>query len=266
MFAKHSALITRFPTYRNLLICLIALITLGCSSATLRDEVTSGSLEAEVVPSSIVELLSEENQQSLRAATGQARVVPADSEYLVFVIDTSGSMFNNPSWGLMLDRIEETVQLYPNLKGIQILNDMGEYLQYSSRRIWINYTDTNLDSLISNLRLWNPYSNSTPIEGIEEAVTNLTVANENISIYVIGDDLQQSNKSIQETIDDIGLINTDPGSGARIARIHSIAFPTIFAGPERFRQSADDYVALMLELTQQNGGTFQMVEITGISF
>ena len=31
--------------------------------------------------------------------------IPVDSEYIIFVIDTSGSMFNNPSWNLSLIHI-----------------------------------------------------------------------------------------------------------------------------------------------------------------
>ena len=51
--------------------------------------------------------------------------IPVDSEYIIFVIDTSGSMFNNPSWGKMLGVIEDTLNVYPEVKGIQIMNDMA---------------------------------------------------------------------------------------------------------------------------------------------
>ena len=47
--------------------------------------------------------------------------VPVDSEYIIFVIDTSGSMFQNPSWDKMLGVIEDTLDVYPEVKGIQIL-------------------------------------------------------------------------------------------------------------------------------------------------
>ena len=41
--------------------------------------------------------------------------VPVDSEYIIFVIDTSGSMFQNPSWDKMLGVIEDTLDVYPCL-------------------------------------------------------------------------------------------------------------------------------------------------------
>ena len=45
--------------------------------------------------------------------------VPVDSEYIIFVIDTSGSMFNNPSWNKMLQVIDDTLNVYPEVRGIQ---------------------------------------------------------------------------------------------------------------------------------------------------
>ena len=47
----------------------------------------------------------------------------------------------------------------------------------------------------------------------------------------------------------------------KLVRIHGIAFPTIFFGPERFQGSADKYIAYMLALTQQHGGTFEIVDL-----
>ena len=58
--------------------------------------------------------------------------IAADSEYVVFVIDTSGSMFNY-AWKMVMRKLGETLAVYPNLKGIQVMSDQGEYMfpQYS---------------------------------------------------------------------------------------------------------------------------------------
>ena len=53
--------------------------------------------------------------------------IPVDSEYIIFIIDTSGSMFSY-SWGRMMDELEATLSIYPTVKGIQIMNDMGNYM------------------------------------------------------------------------------------------------------------------------------------------
>ncbi|MBT7369080.1 MAG: VWA domain-containing protein, partial [Gammaproteobacteria bacterium] len=43
--------------------------------------------------------------------------VPVDSEYVIFIIDTSGSMYNY-AWPLVLQKVAETLAVYPRLKGI----------------------------------------------------------------------------------------------------------------------------------------------------
>ncbi|MFP6781187.1 MAG: VWA domain-containing protein, partial [Gammaproteobacteria bacterium] len=53
--------------------------------------------------------------------------IPVDSEYIVFIIDTSGSMFRY-AWPKVIAQIVETLEVYPKVKGIQILNDMGSYM------------------------------------------------------------------------------------------------------------------------------------------
>ena len=53
--------------------------------------------------------------------------IPVDSEYIVFVIDTSGSMFEY-AWPKVLDQIMQTLQVYPHVKGIQVMSDQGTYL------------------------------------------------------------------------------------------------------------------------------------------
>ncbi len=53
--------------------------------------------------------------------------IPVDSEYILFIIDTSGSM-QSKAWGYMQEKMQETLNLYPRVKGIQIMNDDGIYM------------------------------------------------------------------------------------------------------------------------------------------
>ncbi|MDH3639092.1 MAG: VWA domain-containing protein, partial [Gammaproteobacteria bacterium] len=62
--------------------------------------------------------------------------IPVDSEYIIFIIDTSGSMFNY-SWGRMIREFNAVLEIYPRVKGLQVMNDMGEYMFSSYRRKWI---------------------------------------------------------------------------------------------------------------------------------
>ena len=106
---------------------------------------------------------------------------------------------------------------------------------------------------------WNAYSNSSPIEGFNEVLTNLSNGEENISIYVFGDDLNSANRSNEELLVEINQLNTDPATGSKLSRIHSVTFATILNGPERYRATADNYVALMSSVARENGGTFQLL-------
>ena len=181
--------------------------------------------------------------------------IPVDSEYIIFVIDTSGSMFNNPSWGKMLGVIEDTLNVYPEVKGIQIMNDMGDYMFDSFRGQWITDTPARRTQILSTLRNWNPFSNSSPVEGVTRAINTFYAPDKKISIYVLGDDFQPGG-SIRDVLRTIDRINVEDADGNRLVRIHGIGFPTIFAGPARFQQSVYRYSTLMREMTQRNGGTF----------
>lgn len=181
--------------------------------------------------------------------------VPVDSEYIIFVIDTSGSMFNNPSWGKMLQVIDDTLNVYPEVKGIQVMNDMGDYMFDSYRGDWIPDTPGRRAQILATLRTWNPYSNSSPVEGVTRAINTFYAPDRKISIYVLGDDFQPGG-SIQNVLQTIDRINVEDAAGNRLVRIHGIGFPTIFAGPQRFQQSVYRYSTLMREMTQRNGGTF----------
>ena len=74
--------------------------------------------------------------QKDRVRTDLIGGIPVDSEYVIFIIDTSGSMVNY-HWENMIKQLITTLNVYPRLKGIQIMSDMGEYLFSQYRRTWI---------------------------------------------------------------------------------------------------------------------------------
>lgn len=225
------------------------------ASSELSDEATDEigrlSLAQQSLTDEMQRLFGSSQQVKDQAIGG----IPVDSEYIIFVIDTSGSMFNNPSWGKMLGVIEDTLDVYPDVKGIQIMNDMGDYMFDSYRGDWIPDTPLRRQQILSTLRNWNPYSNSSPVEGVTRAINTFYAPDKKISIYVLGDDFQPGG-SIRDVLQTINRINVADSDGNRLVRIHGIGFPTIFSGPVRFQQSAYRYSTLMREMTQQNGGTF----------
>ena len=178
--------------------------------------------------------------------------IAADSEYVVFVIDTSGSMFNY-AWKMVMRKLGETLAVYPNLKGIQVMSDQGEYMfpQYSGR--WIPDSPARRRAILERMRTFNPFSVSSPVVGIEKAIRVFQAPDKRISVYVFGDDF--TGNSIEEVVDTVDRINAPDANGKRPVRINAVGLPTLFhasAPPASLYR----FAALMRELTFRNGGTF----------
>jgi len=219
-------------------------------STEITDEVGRLAIAQQSMTEEMQRLLANSSAPENNAIGG----IPVDSEYIIFVIDTSGSMYGN-AWNKMLGVIDDTLNVYPEVKGIQIMNDMGDYMFDSYRGKWIPDTPSRRNTIVSTLRTWNPFSNSSPVEGVTRAINTFYEPGKKISIYVIGDDFQPGG-SIQNVLQTIDRINVEDENGDRLVRIHGIGFPVVFTNRERYRQSVYRYSTLMREMTQRNGGTF----------
>ncbi len=179
--------------------------------------------------------------------------IPVDSEYVIFIIDTSGSM-KQFAWPLVLRKVEETLAVYPKLKGIQVMNDMGNFMfsQYTNQ--WIPDTQARRRAILDRLEKWEVFSNSSPVEGITKAISTFYRPDRKISLYVFGDEF--SGRSIQRVIEMVDQINGRGADGQRLVRIHAIGFPVIFAQPPQFQATGIRFAILMRELCARNGGTF----------
>ena len=178
--------------------------------------------------------------------------VPVDSEYIMFIIDTSGSM-GQGAWSLVLKKVREILDIYPGVKGIQVMNDMGDYMYTQYKGQWIPDTPARREAIIRRLSGWFPFSNSSPVEGIEAAIRRFYSKDRKISLYVLGDDFASG--SIQAVIDTVERLNRADQSGNRLVRIHTVGFPVQFA-PGRLSANAVRYAALMRKLAEDNGGSF----------
>lgn len=178
--------------------------------------------------------------------------VPVDSEYIIFIIDTSGSMQQN-AWGLVLKKVTEVLEIYPQVKGIQVMNDMGDYMfsQYSGR--WIPDTPARRRAIIRRLAGWAPFSNSSPVEGVEGAIRRFYAKDKRISLYVFGDDFARG--SIEKVIETVDHLNRADASGRRRVRIHAVGFPVLLARGG-VSINAVRYAALMRKLAERNNGSF----------
>ena len=173
--------------------------------------------------------------------------IPVDSEYLAFVIDTSGSM--QFVWPQVVENVSAILNEYPRLKGFRILSDEGEFLTKDVSGDWLPPDRNNRDRAVRKLRDWSPYSNSSPVEGIAIATERLFKKNINMAVLVLGDDYPGNDfdnflANVREIRDrSAGLTNQ--------FRIHAIGFSNEehSSYPERFSR-------LMQRLTFENGGAY----------
>jgi len=187
-----------------------------------------------------------------RPASSAIGGIPVDSEYIIFIIDTSGSM-NQNAWGLVLQKVREVLAIYPHVKGIQVMNDMGDYMYSQYQGKWIPDTPARRKAIIKRLADWFPFSNSSPVEGIEAAIQRFHAKGRRISLYVFGDDFSRG--SIQAVIDTVARLNRADKSGKRRVRIHTVGFPVQFS-QGGLPINAVRYAALMRKLAEENGGSF----------
>jgi len=178
--------------------------------------------------------------------------VPADSEYIIFVIDTSGSMLNY-NWQRVLQKVAETLEVYPTVKGIQVLNDMGNYMftQYAGR--WIPDSPRRRQLILQQLATWRAFSNSSPVEGIEKAISAFHAWDKEISIYVFGDEF--TGDSAQAVIDRVAELNRPDARGRRRVRVHAVGF-SVDTDDAEFQRTSRRFASLMRRLCLENGGTF----------
>lgn len=179
--------------------------------------------------------------------------IPVDSEYIIFVIDTSGSMFSY-AWERMIQELQATLSIYPEVKGIQILNDMGNYMFSRYRGKWIPDTPGRRKVIIDTLRNWNAFSNSSPVEGITQAIKSFHDPGKKISIFVFGDEF--TGDSIAQVVDIVSRINGVDEQGNHLVRIHAVGFPVQFIRAPHLQTTGIRFATLMRELTYRNGGTF----------
>ncbi len=225
----------------------------GQYQASNQDAEVANKLEGQLV--SAQQELTDEMKKVLgaefrRAPQDSVAGLPVDSEYIIFIIDTSGSMANY-AWPLMLRKMQEVLDAYPTVKGWQVMSDEGVYMFPSYRGRWLPDTPSQRKIVLDRLRDWFPFSNSSPVEGIVEAIRTYHATGRRISLYVVGDEFTGS--SIDSVVRAVDLINREDGTGERRVRIHALGFPV---RPDAPQFTSVRFATLMRVLCARNGGTF----------
>ncbi|MDA0824825.1 MAG: hypothetical protein O3C28_20750, partial [Proteobacteria bacterium] len=166
--------------------------------------------------------------------------IPVDSDYVVFIVDTSGSM--KQIWGRVTAEIENVIRIHPKVRGFQILNDNGAHLLSGYTGRWIPDTPGRRANAIKLFGGWNSASNSSPVEGLQVALKRYVNPNTKVSIYIFGD--EYSGSSYEPVINALRTLNTNRIKNKNLARIHAVGFISSF--------STGRFAILMREVTRQN--------------
>ncbi len=175
--------------------------------------------------------------------------IPVDSEYVIFVVDTSGSM--KQIWSFVIQQIANVLDIHPTVKGFQIMNDQGQYLFDGYRREWMPDTPTMRSGALELMKNWSDFSNSDPVQGIRAAIQTFYDPEKKISIFVFGDEF--SGDSVELTVRMIESINKPDESGQTRVQIHAVGFLSEYS---LVAGTGGRYAHLMREVTKRNNGTF----------
>ena len=110
-----------------------------------------------------------------------------------------------PAWAYVIREMKNIMDIHPTIKGIQVMNDQGEYLikAYAGRGKWAPDTTSTREGILDMIKNSTNlgYSRSNPTKGIRTAITNHYIQGRKISIYLLGDDIMSSNVDV--TLDQI---------------------------------------------------------------
>ena len=171
--------------------------------------------------------------------------IPVDSNYIIFIVDTSGSM--KQMWPRVISELENVISIHPKVKGFQIMNDNGAYLIKSYAGKWIPDTPGRRKSVLAAMKSWSGFSNSSPVEGLQRALKTYAKRTDKLAIYIFGDDYTGSSYDL--VLDTVATLNRDPKTGQPIAQIHGIGF-------QQEDHVADRFATLMREVARRNRGAF----------
>ncbi|MGD9597166.1 MAG: VWA domain-containing protein [Steroidobacteraceae bacterium] len=225
----------------------------GQFEASRQDAAVANIVEGELVAAyeSLTEDLKQLQKQSRRRPPTEAvGGIPIDSEWIIFVIDTSGSMLS-AHWETAQEVLKEILDIYPRVRGLQVLDDEGKPMFGGTRGQWLQDNPTQRARIVNTMRNWRAFSDSDPVQGIQEAVAKYWAIDKRISVYVIGDEF--TGDSIQKALDAVDKANPPDANGRRRVRIHAIGFPE---GPGMPPFTSIRFAALMRAMCDRNGGTF----------
>jgi hypothetical protein len=154
--------------------------------------------------------------------------------------------------------MKEILDIYPKVKGMQVLDDEGKPMFASTRGQWLQDTPAQRAKVLGAMVNWKSYSNSSPVEGIGAAVEGWWSADKKISVYVIGDDF--TGASVEAALATVRKFNPIDRQGRHKIRIHAIGMPNGGSSPSHINSR---FSVLMRAMCDDNEGTFVGLTVGG---
>jgi hypothetical protein len=171
--------------------------------------------------------------------------IPTDAEYVIFVIDNSGSMSAGASWRTVTNVVSDILSNHPAMKGFQIMAADGGFMYSGTEGTWLPDSPNFRKKAITRMASFTGGS-SQPEKGISRAIKLYKKKPGKISLYVFGDDYRQSQ------LDGVvsALTNQNKNKdGKAIIRIHGIGFA-------RRQGNSQQFAAFMQAIAKRNRGAF----------
>lgn len=189
--------------------------------------------------------------------------LPVGSNYLAFVIDTSGSMRDpntNGLWPIAIRKIDEVLDAYPDVKGIQVLNADGRFIlgSRSGENGWMSDNRETRTAIKQVLRRYNEDTQSNPVPGIYQVFRRLYDPKNpdmKLGIYVFGDEFNTGD-SADAVIKRLDELNPADENGDRKVVINAVGFPTTIRYQFSMGNTGLRFANLMRTVTYQHGGAF----------
>jgi len=182
--------------------------------------------------------------------------VPAGSNYICFVVDTSGSM-RDPNtgqlWSIAFRKFEDVLDSYPTVEGVQILDGDGRFILGKEGQ-WLPDSPEVRDAIKRELRRYDIFSQSNPTNGILRALRVLPdPRNEKMKmgVYLFGDEFTGTADPVIRQIDQL---NPADANGDRKVVINAVLFPTTIRYEFSMGNTGLKLANLMREVCYQNGG------------
>ncbi|MEM9161169.1 MAG: hypothetical protein AAGB46_19155 [Verrucomicrobiota bacterium] len=189
--------------------------------------------------------------------------IPVESNHIAFVIDTSGSMRDSSTgliWSYVVQKFKETLDSYPEVKGIQLLDADGHFIMGRSMRSrWMEDTPETRQYMVRSVRLYPYESDSNPVPGIVRAIRLLGEPDNEemkMGIYVFGDEFAGKSDRVLGPLEKLNR-NADDEV---VARINAIGFPNMINQALSLGQTGLKFANLMRELTYAHDGAFVALE------